>query len=208
MNCDHCLGDGSYWEDDALIACENCRGTGQVGTQTIKNNADREYEIHTAHMSAAKAYGSLSRCNRAKVGALLVSSDNRPLLSGYNGTSAGTDNCCEEEVVCERCLGTGENGEYFDSCPECQGTGKVLKTKPHVHHAERNLLGYANRYGIKTGGCYVYVTLSPCIECAKQMEIAGIKAVFYEEEYKISTEGIEYLKARGITVEQIKTKEG
>jgi len=156
----------------------------------------------TAHMDAAIAYSKLSFARRQKVGALLVASEDRPLCSGCNGRSPGLPNECEDEVTCSVCEGLGyikENGEY---CFKCSGTGTMLVTKPDVHHAERNLLGFANKYGIATNNCTVYVTLSPCLECAKQMEIAGIVRVVYLKEYR-DTAGIEYLRSRGISCEQI-----
>ena len=153
-----------------------------------------------AHMNAAIAYSKLSFARRRKVGALLVSPENRPLCCGVNGTSPGQPNDCEDEVKCSYCNGRGHfQGDY---CFTCNGTGKQLITKQEVHHAERNLLGYCNKYGIATNGCILYVTLSPCIECAKQMEIAGIKRVVYKEQYR-NTGGIEYLLSRNIECEQI-----
>jgi len=128
----------------------------------------------TAHMEVASVYSKLSHCNRLKVGALLVSSDERPLLAGYNGTSPGRDNCCEE------------NDKTIDA----------------VHHAEANLIGNAAKNGIATAGCTMYITAAPCIDCAKLIEIAGIKQVYFKEYYR-SMDGVEYLESAGISINKI-----
>lgn len=154
-----------------------------------------------AHMNAAIAYSELSFAKRQKVGAMLVSSENRTLCCGFNGRSPGLPNECEDEIVCDECHGKGWLvPEKF--CFKCDGKGLMLVTKPDVHHAERNLLGFANKYGIPTNNCTVYVTLSPCLECAKQMELAGIKRVVYLKAYR-DLAGVDYLKSRGILCEMI-----
>lgn len=132
-------------------------------------------KFNIAHMSAAAIYGSLSHCKRRQVGALLVSPDNRPLLSGYNGTSPGRENCCE-----------GDDG----------------LTKQIVHHAEANLICNAARKGIATEGCTMYVTTSPCLDCAKLIEASGISLVYFADSYK-GDPGVAYLREAGITVSQI-----
>lgn len=139
----------------------------------ILNN--KTARINYAHMMSAMQYGNLSHCQRRKVGALLVSKDNRPLLSGYNGTSPGRENCCEDEAGL---------------------------TKSIVHHAEANLIGNAAKNGIATDGTKIYITTSPCIDCAKLIEIAGITEVYYLDEYK-SNDGIVYLKNAGVHVESV-----
>jgi dCMP deaminase len=151
-------------------------------------------------MECAEAYAKLSYAERSKVGALLVSPDDRPLCCGFNGTSPGRDNECEYTETCPVCSGTGRD-RYID-CKPCGGRGIITKTKAEVHHAERNLLGFANKFGIATNGCSIYVTLSPCVECAKQMEIAGIKRVVFKEPYR-DLSGVEYLVLRGIQCEQL-----
>ena len=154
-------------------------------------------------MSSAMCYATLSFAKRKKTGALLVSPDNRPLSCGFNGTSPGADNNCESIVGCT-CI----EGWTLDmrKCKECNGTGRILKTLPTVHHAERNCLGYAAKNGISTKDCTLYITLSPCIECSKQIEVSGIVRVVYYEEYR-DPSGITYLQERGITCEKINTFE-
>lgn len=128
-------------------------------------------------MAVAVLYSELSYCNRRKVGAVLVSKDNRILCCGYNGNTAGTTNDCEGQ------------------------DGLTLET---VHHAEMNLIGYCAKYGISTLDTTMYVTLAPCINCAKAIEISGISKVIYLEEYGNKQEGLLYLKNRGILVEKFK----
>ncbi len=217
MICNTCGCTGEVFIDNQLVKCPDCDFSKmKLSNDDIDRHENmlialeqaqkvKRLKFHIAHMEAAFAYSKLSHCKRAKVGALLVSHDHRPLLSGYNGTSAGQNNCCEEEVVCPYCNGKGElmNDEYGSiPCSHCNGTKKVLVTSDHTHHAERNLLGYANKYGIATDNCSIYVTLQPCIECAKQMQIAGIIAVYYHDEYRDKS-GVEYLKKLGVHVEQI-----
>jgi len=162
----------------------------------------KQERYDNAHMRATDAYGSLSHAVRNKVGALLVSNDNRPLCCGFNGTSPGTDNECETQHMCPECMNGWSMMTPGQRCKLCSGSGIILKTKPEVHHAERNLLGWANKYGIPTNGCTIYITLSPCVECAKQMELAGIKRVVFKTEYR-DLSRVEYLVSRGIDCERL-----
>lgn len=117
-------------------------------------------------------------CIRKQVGAVLVR-DGRILCSGYNGVPAGVQHCRE----CTK----PEHGR-------CQ---KVL-------HAEAGLISYAAREGVSLVNSTLYVTLSPCIECAKLILNCGIVEVFYEEKYRDKS-GIKYLKRNGVKVSEYKT---
>jgi dCMP deaminase len=108
-------------------------------------------------MKTAEVWATASYANRNKVGCV-ISKNNRILATGYNGTLPGEDNCCETE----------------------DGI-----TKETVAHAEQNALMFCARNGIQTDGCDMYITLLPCITCAKLIISAGIKKVFYKEEYRI-----------------------
>jgi dCMP deaminase len=107
-----------------------------------------------------------------KVGAIIVNEDNTRLLAlGYNGDYAGGPNEVES-------LEPGKSGAL---------------------HAEINAL-------IKCDYSYVgkkimYITLSPCIQCAKLIINGKINEVVYHEEYR-DTSGIELLRKMGITVRQ------
>lgn len=150
-------------------------------------------------METAYTWARMSSCKRKQVGAILEK-DGRILNTGYNGTISGQDNKCE--VDCAYCEGTGEEPNYItgngrESCSYCQGQGQV--SNPNVVHAEKNLIAFCAKNGIPTDGCTVYVTLSPCTECASLMTQAGIVKVIYDEEYR-DTSGIELLKSYDIEV--------
>ena len=129
-----------------------------------------------AMMETARVWAKQSHCIRNKVGAI-ISKDGRIVSNGYNGTVHGADNCCEE------------------------GNEKVV-SKNSVVHAEANAILFAVKNGITTNGCKVYITLSPCIECAKMIVQSGITEVLYQTEYRDTT-GIEFLKENSIQVRQI-----
>lgn len=112
-----------------------------------------------------------SYCKRRQVGALIVKE--RMIISdGYNGTPSGFENICEDE------------------------TGA---TKPYVLHAEANAISKIAKSGNSSEGSTMYVTASPCLECAKLIIQAGIKRVVYKDEYRL-TDGIDLLKRAGIEV--------
>lgn len=129
-------------------------------------------------MGMAKLLAQRSTCTRGKVGAILVK-DNRVVSTGYVGAPSGEPHCLE--VGCE--LG-----------PD----GGCIRTV----HAEANTIAFAAKNGINTEGTHLYVTLSPCINCAKLLINAGVKKVFYLEKYR-DTSGIDLLNNRGITALQV-----
>lgn len=116
------------------------------------------------HLEIAKVISTKSKCNRLKVGAVLVR-DDRIVCSGYNGDVVGGDNQCEDE-----------DGN----------------TKPTTIHAEYNCIAFAARYGIKTEGCSLVMTHSPCVDCSRLILQSGIKEVYYQDEYRLK-EGIDFL---------------
>ena len=167
-------------------------------------------------LETAYNFASLSSCKRLKVGAV-IAKDGRPLVTGYNGTIAGLDNCCEETVStkhqCQKCGCDDEENLILDSkylgnfCNCCLRSGEVVRgklsvTSDFVVHAEQNAIFYAARNGITTEGCDIYVTHSPCSQCAKAIASAGIKRVVFSEEYR-DTKGIDFLKKCGLEVELI-----
>ncbi|NCC98947.1 MAG: dCMP deaminase family protein [Bacteroidia bacterium] len=124
------------------------------------------------YMRMAYVWAENSYCTRRQVGALLVK-DKMIISDGYNGTPCGFENICEDE-----------------------NTGK---TKSYVLHAEANAITKVARSHNSSEGATMYVTTSPCIECAKLMIQSGIKRVVYAEDYHI-TDGIELLKRANIEV--------
>lgn len=115
-----------------------------------------------------------SYCERRKVGALVVK-DNMIISDGYNGTPTGFENICEDENN---------------------------TSKPYVLHAEANAITKLARSSNSSEGATLYVTASPCIECAKLIIQSGIKRVIYTEQYRL-TDGVDLLKRAGIEVEYL-----
>lgn len=129
---------------------------------------------HNYFMDIAKRTAQLSYCTRLQVGAVAVR-DRRPICVGFNGTPDGTENCCE-----------GADG----------------RTLPHVIHAEANLIRYAKHYGIDLVGTTLYITHSPCMDCAELIDNAGFDIVYFGEYYKCSA-GIEFLRTNRITITNV-----
>lgn len=149
------------------------------------NKFDKKY-LQMASIWATNSYAS-----RSKVGALLVK-DNQIISDGYNGTPKGFDNTCEIEKRTWDLDSEGYYSEYVQ-----------LVTKPEVLHAEANAITKVAKSNYSSDGSTLYVTLSPCFECAKLIIQAGIKRVVYKDVYR-NTDGLELLKKAGIEVEQIK----
>ena len=126
----------------------------------------------------AAIWAKNSYCKRRQVGALLVK-DKMIISDGFNGTPAGFENQCEDENDV---------------------------TKPYVLHAEANAITKVAKSGNSSEGATLYITTSPCIECAKLIIQSGIERVVYSEEYRKS-EGIELLKRANIKVENFKDDE-
>lgn len=131
-------------------------------------------ELKAAFMQVAFIFADLSKAQRLKVGAIAVK-DGRVLSIGYNGTPPGFDNTCEDDAG---------------------------KTKPEVLHAEANCIAKLARCTESSEGSVMFVTHSPCIECAKQMFTAGIKEVYYHYEYRDQS-GVELLHKLGVRVEKL-----
>lgn len=122
-----------------------------------------------AYLKMASEWANLSYCKRRQVGALIVK--NRMIISdGYNGTPAGSENCCED----------------------VEG-----KTYWHVLHAEANAILKLAKSTQSAEGATLYITLSPCKDCSKLILQAGITRVVYIDEYS-DTEGIDFLRRHHI----------
>ena len=126
------------------------------------------------YLRMARVWAENSYCKRRRVGALVVK-EKMIISDGYNGTPSGFENICEDE-----------NGI----------------TKPYVLHAEANAITKLARSGNNSDGSTLYVTASPCIECAKLIIQSGIKRVVYGEKYRL-TEGIDLLRRANIEVEYL-----
>ena len=137
-----------------------------------------ETKFDRSYLEMARIWARNSYCQRRQVGALLVK-DRMIISDGYNGTPAGFENVCEDE-----------NGV----------------TKPYVLHAEANAITKVAKSGNSSLGATLYVTASPCLECAKLIIQAGITRVVYSDEYRIS-DGVDLLRRAGIEVEKIEVEE-
>jgi dCMP deaminase len=131
-----------------------------------------------SYLAMAEIWARNSYCKRRQVGALLVK-DRTIISDGYNGTPSGFENICEDE-----------NGV----------------TKPYVLHAEANAITKVAKSGNSSEGATLYVTASPCAECAKLIIQAGIRRVVYRDAYRL-TDGVDLLRRAGIEVEQIPAHE-
>ena len=133
----------------------------------------------------AEETAKLSSAIKLQVGCVIVK-DNRILSVGYNGTPSGWDNECEHVIK-------WPNGDI-----------KFLTTKPEVIHAERNALDKVAKSTESTDGASLFVTHTPCIECAKSIYNTGIKEVYYINEYDATIgSGLKFLEKAGIEVCQI-----
>ena len=135
----------------------------------MSNNKQRTLDYRYLRM--AKIWAENSYCKRRKVGALVVK-DKMIISDGYNGTPSGFDNVCEDS----RDL-----------------------TLPYVLHAEANAITKLARSSNNSDGSTLYVTASPCIECAKLIIQAGFKRVVYAEKYRLE-DGVALLQRAGIEV--------
>jgi dCMP deaminase len=137
-----------------------------------------------AFMDTAKRFAKLSHARRLKVGAIIVKND-RIISIGYNGMPAGWDNNCEYEHY------TLDNPNDYE-----------LKTRPEVLHAESNALAKLAKSHESGEGADLFLTHSPCIDCAKMIYQSGIRRIYFETNYR-SDDGIKFLQKSGIDVVRI-----
>ena len=139
---------------------------------------NKQHCLDKRYMRMAVIWAENSYCKRRQVGALIVK-DKMIISDGYNGTPVGFENICEDE----------------------DGT-----TKPYVLHAEANAITKIARSGNSSEGATMYVTASPCIECAKLIIQAGIKRVVYAEKYRLE-DGLDLLRRAGIELGYVNLNE-
>ncbi|MCR5315117.1 MAG: dCMP deaminase family protein [Bacteroidaceae bacterium] len=134
---------------------------------------EKQHQLDQRYLRMAKIWAENSYCKRRQVGALVVK--NQMIISdGFNGTPSGFENVCEENDV----------------------------TKPYVLHAEANAITKLARSHNSSDKATLYVTASPCLECAKLIIQSGIRRVIYGEQYRLC-DGIDLLKRAGIEVIQM-----
>lgn len=132
---------------------------------------EKQLQIDKRYIRMAGIWAENSYCQRRKVGAIVVK--NQMIISdGYNGTPSGFENVCEDENN---------------------------MTKPYVLHAEANAITKIARSSNSSEGATMYVTASPCIECAKLIVQAGIRRVVYSEKYRLE-DGLDLLRRAGVEV--------
>ena len=137
----------------------------------------KQQKYDEAYLRMAREWSQLSHCARRKVGALIVK-DRMIISDGYNGTPTGFENICEDE-------------EGY--------------TKWYVLHAEANAILKVASSNHACKGATLYLTMSPCRECAKLIHQAGIIRLVYAEAYK-DPSGIEFRQRAGVVVEQLESQ--
>ncbi len=135
---------------------------------------DKQVILDSRYLRMAQIWAENSYCKRRQVGAIIVK-DKMIISDGYNGTPVGFENVCEDEND---------------------------HTKPYVLHAEANAITKVAQSNNSSNNATLYVTSSPCIECAKLIIQAGIKRVVFGEIYRL-TDGIDLLKRAGIECVQL-----
>lgn len=135
------------------------------------NNSEKQQALDSRYLRMAQIWAENSYCERRKVGALLVK-DKMIISDGFNGTPAGFENVCE-------------NADGH--------------TKPYVLHAEANAISKVARSNNSSDGSTLYITASPCLECAKLIIQAGVRRVVFGELYRLS-DGIELLRRAGVEI--------
>jgi dCMP deaminase len=131
-------------------------------------------KFRDAFMKTAEVFSELSSAKRLHVGAIVVK-DDRIISIGYNGMPSGWDNNCEDDE---------------------------FKTRPEVLHAETNAIAKLAKSTESGNGAAMFITHSPCLDCAKLIFQSGINSVYYRNEYRDSG-GIDFLRNCKIDVEKI-----
>lgn len=152
-----------------------------------------------AYMEIAETISKLSTARRRKVGCIVVKNDSI-IGFGYNGTTKGWDNNCEDEIFTtfDNELEATELSEKGWTLHE-GNTASMLVTKPDVVHAEINAISKIAKSTESSEGSTMFLTLSPCIECAKAIFQSGISKVVYKNIYR-NDSGIKFLQDRGLEV--------
>ena len=134
----------------------------------------KQFTYDVAYLRMAKEWSKLSYCKRRQVGALIVK-DKMIISDGYNGTPTGFENICEDD------------DGY---------------TKWYVLHAEANAILKVASSTQSCKGATLYITMSPCQQCAKLVHQAGISRIVYNIIYKEDS-GIRFLEKAGVEVVEI-----
>jgi len=138
-------------------------------SDTNHNENLKQEQLDRRYLRMAEIWSENSYCQRRRVGAIIVK-DKMIISDGFNGTPSGFENVCEDE-----------NG----------------LTKPYVLHAEANALTKVARSNNSSDGATLYVTASPCLECAKLIIQSGIRRVVFNDLYRLH-DGIDLMERAGI----------
>ena len=138
-------------------------------TSKSEESENKQKSLDKRYLEMAQIWSGNSYCKRRQVGALIVK-DKLIISDGYKGTPSGFENICEDE-------------------------NNV--TKPYVLHAEANAITKVAKSNNSSEGATLYVTTSPCMECAKLIIQSGITRVVYSQNYHTS-DGIDLLKRAGV----------
>jgi len=154
-----------------------------------------------AYMKTAETFAECSTAIRLHVGAIVVK-DDRIISIGYNGMPSGWDNDCENTVFVldEEVIGTDMLSLGYTQTDN--GNWIKLKTKPEVLHAETNCVAKLAKSTESGLGATMFVTHSPCMDCAKLVYQSGINTVYYRNSYR-NEDGIQFLEKAGVKIEQI-----
>ncbi len=147
----------------------------------VEAHQDPRPDWDTYFMSIARVVATRANCSRRKVAAVIVA-DRRIISTGYNGTPRGIRNCFEGG--CPRCSGHAASGASLEECL--------------CVHAEQNAICQAAFYGIRLEGATIYVTLTPCLTCAKMIINAGIREVVYDGVYAFDAQTQKLLADAGV----------
>ncbi len=140
----------------------------------LPETQNKQLTFDLRYLQMAYIWAQNSYCKRRKVGALIVK-DRMIISDGYNGTPAGFENICEDDNNI---------------------------TKPYVLHAEANAITKVAQSNNSSRGATLYVTSSPCVECAKLIIQSGIIRVVFADQYRVQ-DGVELLKRAGVDVVQM-----
>ena len=169
---------GSVDKSQPSMHCWNVtKSRYNIKDKRMANELSKQTKLDLRYLRMARIWAENSYCKRRQVGALVVK-DKMIISDGYNGTPSGFENVCEDNNV----------------------------TKPYVLHAEANAITKLARSSNNSEGSTLYVTASPCIECAKLIIQSGIKRVVYAEKYRLD-DGIKLMQRAGIKVEYLNPDE-
>jgi dCMP deaminase len=165
-------------------------------------------KFQALYMDWALRAAQMSHAKRLQVGAVIVK-DDTVISYGYNGMPAGWDNNCEDRVWDSGAGGWLDPEEFdarypYEAWHEQAGRNVRygLKTKPEVLHAESNAIAKLAKSHNSGVGADLFVTHSPCIDCAKLILQSGVRRVYFGQHYR-SNDGITFLKQSGIDVNKL-----